>query len=634
MKEWKLVFSVYKETCGPSSERQEYMGIRDIPARITHAAFLGESKTVCGSRFDTEEFPDKAAGFYPNCGNCYSDLVSMAKWENGNKGKRIMENTLFYGDNLDVLRRHVKDETIDLIYLDPPFNSNQNYNVLFKEQDGTRAASQRRAFEDTWTWGQDDEGIYADIVTKGGKVGDCLQAFRTFLGPCDMLAYLVMMAPRLVELRRVLKPTGSIYLHCDPTASHYLKILIDSIFSPQNFRNEIIWKRTSTKSDYLQGAKNWPRVHDVLIHFCKDAQQPGVFNQLFSSYSNEYLESFYKFIDENGRRYTLGDLAAPGAGSRGHPKYEFMGVTRYWRYNKGKMEMLLKEGRVIQTKPGTVPRFKRYLDEMPGVAIGDIWEDISLVQSHAKERLGYPTQKPEALLERIILASSNEGDLILDPFCGCGTTIATAQKLKRAWIGIDVTHLAITLMKKRLLDTFGTEAKYKVIGEPTSIPDAAALAESEPYQFQWWALGLVGARPEDEKKGADKGIDGKIVFQGDGPGVFENVILSVKAGHTGRDHVHSLRGVVEREKAVIGVLITMQDPTGPMKEEAVTAGFYESKTWGKKYPKIQLLTIAELLAGKKIEMPPIKQVEATFKKAKKFKGEKDGQLKLSGGNEK
>jgi hypothetical protein len=284
-------------------------------------------------------------------------------------------------------------------------------------------------------------------------------------------------------------------------------------------------------------------------------------------------------------------------------------------------------GKVVFTKSG-MPRYKRYLDETQGAPVGDVWTDIPPINSQAAERLGYPTQKPEALLERIIKASSNEGDLVLDPFCGCGTTIAAAQKLNRRWIGIDITHLAITLIKKRLLDAFGTEAKFNVMGEPTSLPDAEALAASDPYQFQWWALGLVGARPVEQKKGADKGIDGKIIFQGDAPGIFEQVILSVKAGHTGRDHVQSLRGVIDRQKAAIGVLISMQIPTGPMKEEAVTAGFFESKTWGKKYPKIQLLTIAELLAGKKIDMPPIKQVGATFKKAERFKGKKGEQLEI------
>jgi site-specific DNA-methyltransferase (adenine-specific) len=490
------------------------------------------------------------------------------------------ENMLYYGDNLDILRRYIKDESVDLVYLDPPFKSNQNYNVLFKEKNGKEAASQIRAFEDTWTWSQDDEAVYADLVTKGGKVADCLQAFRTFLGPCDMLAYLVMMAPRLIELRRVLKPTGSIYLHCDPTAGHYLKMLMDATFGGNYFRREIIWD-ISVLSGFKTIANNWIRAHDTIFYYTKD--DVYTFNKQTTEHRQEYIARFNK-VDKDGRQYFDG---------RGKPRY---------------LDDILKKGK----------------------AIGDVWSDIMSFQQipTAKERLGYPTQKPEALLERIILASSNEGDIVLDPFCGCGTTIAAAQKLKRRWIGIDITHLAITLMKKRLLDAFGVEAQFKVMGEPTSLPDAAALAESDPYQFQWWALGLVGARPVEQKKGADKGIDGKIVFQGDEPGSFENVILSVKAGHVTSNHVRDLHGVIDRDKAAIGVLISMEEPTKPMQTEAVTAGFFESKTWGKKYPKIQLLTVAELLAGKTIEMPPIKQVGATFKKAGKFKGKEAEQLKL------
>jgi adenine specific DNA methylase Mod len=540
-----------------------------------------------------------------------------------------MENTLYYGDNLEILGRYIKDESIDLVYLDPPFKSNQNYNVLFKEKNGAQAASQIRAFEDTWTWSQDDEEVFAEIATKGGKVADCLKAFRTFLGPCDMLAYLVMMAPRLVELRRVMKPTASIYLHCDPGASHYLKMLMDAVFGPGNFKNEISWKRTTTKSDFRQGAKNWPRIRDIILYYAKNGEKQSTFNQQFASYSEDYIQNKYRHAGDDGRHYMLDKLTAPGMGTRGHPQYEFMGVTRYWVYNKEKMEGLLKEGRIVQPSPGSVPRYKRYLDEVKGVAYGDTWDDISAINSMALERLGYPTQKPEALLERIIKASSNEGDIVLDPFCGCGTTIAAAQKLSRRWIGIDVTYLAIALMKSRLADAFGNQADFNVIGEPTSLPDAAELAESDPYQFQWWALGLVGARPVDEKKGADKGIDGKIVFQGDKPGQFETVDISVKAGHLMANHVRDLRGVVDREKAAIGVLISMEEPTKPMQTEAVTAGFFESTTWGKKYPKIQLLTIAELLAGKPIDMPPIRQVGATFKKAERFKGKKGEQLVIS-----
>jgi hypothetical protein len=287
-----------------------------------------------------------------------------------------------------------------------------------------------------------------------------------------------------------------------------------------------------------------------------------------------------------------------------------------------------RKGLIIQSAPGRVPALKRYLDEQEGTPIDDTWTDILPVQSQAVERLGYPTQKPEALLGRILQASSNEGDLVLDPFCGCGTTIAAAQKLNRRWIGIDITYLAIALMKNRLADAFGDQAVFKVVGEPASLPDAQALAESDPYQFQSWALDLVGARPVEQKKGADKGIDGKIVFQGEKAGEFEQVVISVKAGHITPNHVRDLRGVVDREKAAIGVLISMDGPTKPMQTEAVTAGFFESKTWGKKYPKIQLLTIAELLAGEKIDMPPIRQVGATFKKAERHKAEAGKQLEI------
>jgi DNA modification methylase len=554
------------------------------------------------------------------------------------------KNLLYYGDNLDILRRYVKDETVDLVYLDPPFNSNTNYNVLFAEKDGSRAASQIQAFSDTWTWNQESESTFAEIVMAGGKVSDCLQAFRTFLGECDMLAYLVMMAPRLVELRRVMNPTASIYLHCDTAAGHYLKMLMDAVFGPANFRTEIVWKRSSAHSDAKQGRAQHGRIHDVILFYTKTDE--WFWNHVFTPYDQEYVDDFYKYVEpETGRRYRLGDLTGPGGAAKGNPSYEVMGVTRFWRYSKEKMAELIRQGRVIQTKPGAVPAYKRYLDEMSGVPLQDWWGDIGPIGAQAAERLGYPTQKPVALLDRIIRSSCPEGGVVLDPFCGCGTTIAAAQALDRRWIGIDITHLAITLIKQRLKDSFGieqsvratptgkvgeavaeygsvTKRPFQVMGEPTSEPDAEALAASDPYQFQWWALGLVGARPVEQKKGADKGIDGRIIFQGDKKGTFESVILSVKAGKTGSPHVRDLKGVLEREKAAIGILISMEEPSGPMKTEAVTAGFYESNLWGKKYPKVQLFTVAELLAGKKIEMPPIQQVEATFKKAPKAATEK------------
>jgi DNA modification methylase len=533
-------------------------------------------------------------------------------------------NLLYYGDNLDVLRRHVKDETVDLVYLDPPFNSNANYNVLFAEKDGSKAASQIQAFSDTWTWNQESEVVFAEIVTANGRLADCLQAFRMFLGECDMLAYLAMMAPRLVELRRVMKPVASIYLHCDSTASHYLKLLMDAVFGPQTFRNEIIWQRTSSHND----SKKWAQVSDTILFY---AAQGFTWNPSYLPHDPKYVENFYRFNDERGQ-YRLHEIIRTASmGPRPNLAYEYKGYTPEWgwRMIKSKVEALDRENRITWSSTGR-PYLKRYLSEQEGTPISSIITDIPPLSHAAAERLGYPTQKPEALLERIIAASSHEGDVVLDPFCGCGTTIAVAQKLKRRWVGIDVTHLAIGLIRHRLRDAHGdaVEQTYKVIGEPVSVADAVTLAGSDPYQFQWWALGLVGARPVEQKKGADHGIDGRIIFQGDKPGSFESVILSVKAGHTSVAHVRDLKGVLEREKAAIGALISMQEPTSPMKTEAATAGFYESATWGRKYPKVQLLTVAELLAGRKVEMPPIRQVGATFKKAPKATEKHGEQTKL------
>lgn len=543
------------------------------------------------------------------------------------------KNQLYYGDNLDVLRRHIADESVDLVYLDPPFNSNANYNVLFAEKNGVQSASQIQAFTDTWTWNQESEAVFSEVVTAGGRLGDCLRAFRTFLGECNMLAYLVMMAPRLAELRRVMKPTASIYLHCDPTASHYLKMLMDAVFGVRCFRNEIIWKRQSAHSD----AKNkFADVADMLLFFVKtDAAR---FQPQYGEHNPEYIRKFYRFDDNDGRGvYQLDNMASPNP--RPNMMYDWKGYSypvKGWRYERTTMSRLDAEGRIHYptNKDGTPdlsrrPRLKRYLGDLSGSIITNIWTDIQPLHAVASERLGYPTQKPVALLERIIQASSNEGDVVLDPFCGCGTTIDAAQKLNRHWIGIDITQLAVTLIKQRLMDTHEEAAVYQVLGEPVSLPDAEKLAETDPYQFQWWALGLVGARPVDEKKGADKGIDGKIIFQGDKPGTFESVILSVKAGKTMVPHVRDLRGVLEREKAAIGVLISLQEPTGPMKTEAVTAGFYESEVWGRKYPKVQLLTIAELLEGKRVDMPPIRQVGATFRKAPRAKDKQGEQQELS-----
>ena len=519
----------------------------------------------------------------------------------------MAENILYYGDNLDILRRYIEDESIDLIYLDPPFKSEQDYNVLFAEQNGSRAAAQIKAFEDTWRWDQTAAESYQEVVETGPpRVSQVMQAFRLFIGGSDMMAYLAMMAPRLVELRRVLKSTGSIYLHCDPTASHYLKILMDAVFGPVYFRNEIVWKRTSAHS----GAKRWGPVHDIILMYSKS--DTYCWNPIYQKYSTEYLDQFYRFSDEGGR-FRIGDLTGAGVrkGDSGQP---WRGVDptaagRHWAVpNKiiqklvgkrdvsklsirQKLDILDENGLIYWPPKGKVPQLKRYLDEDAGVAIVDVITDIKPIGASAAERLGYPTQKPEALLERIIKATSNERDIVLDPFCGCGTAVAVAERLKRKWIGIDITHLAVALMKHRLKDAFGNKLKYRVIGEPVSLPDARTLAEQNRYQFQWWALGLVGARPFEQKKGADKGIDGRLYFHDEADNArskTKQIVISVKSGKVGVKDVRDLRGVVEREKAQIGVLISMEKPTSAMRKEAASAGFYKSP-WGK-HPIMQILT--------------------------------------------
>ena len=521
-----------------------------------------------------------------------------------------MTNTLYYGDNLDILRQHVPDESVDLVYLDPPFNSNANYNVLFKEQSGEASPAQIRAFTDTWEWTQEAERTYEqEIITNPGtpaNVKEMVSAFRQFIGSNAMMAYLVMMTPRLVELRRVLKRTGSIYLHCDPTASHYLKLLMDTIFGAANFRTEITWKRTSAHSDSRQGRQQHGRVHDVIFFYSRS--DGWTWNPLYTEYDQDYTDQFYRHVEpETGRRYRLDNLTGPGGAAKGNPSYEVMGVTRYWRYSEERMAALIVQGRIVQTRPGAVPAYKRYLDEMPGVPLQDLWTDIRPIASQAKERLGYPTQKPQALLERIIEASSNEGDVVLDPFCGCGTAVAAAENLKRRWIGIDVTHLAVALMKSRLRTAFdlhpGTD--YEVVGEPTDVGGARALAEQDRYQFQYWAMSLLEAMPreQDRRRGADRGIDGVVHFI-DGPRrSTRKAIVQVKSGKVSSPHIRDLKGTVEREKADLGLFITLEEPTRDMLAEAASAGFYHSDIWQRDYPKMQIRTVAELLAGNEFDIP-------------------------------
>lgn len=435
-------------------------------------------------------------------------------------------DTLYYGDNLDVLRRHFAEASVDLIYLDPPFNSNATYNVLFNSQDGTRSAAQIRAFGDTWHWDVAAAAAYQETVELGGDVAKTMTAFRTMLGDSDMLAYLSMMAPRLIELRRVLKPTGSIYLHCDQVASAHLRLLMDAVFGPKNFLNNVVWLYGLGGSS----SRYWPRKHDDILWYSREADQ-------------QYFEA----------------------------------------------------SRV----PATSVRMKGQDKKAPD------WWDIPTINNMAKERLGYPTQKPEALLQRIIESSCPPGGVVLDPFCGCGTSVVVAQRNGRRWLGIDITHLAVTLMKHRLQREFGAAVQFTVVGEPTTVDDATVLARDDPYQFQLWVLGLVSARPDALQRGADAGIDGRLYFHDeDIGGETKQIIISVKGGkNVGVAMVRDLGHVVSREKGQIGVLLSMTEPTQPMRAEAAGAGFYKSPLTGSRHPRLQIMTVAQLLTGHGIDYP-------------------------------
>ncbi|MGB2604976.1 MAG: site-specific DNA-methyltransferase, partial [Candidatus Sulfotelmatobacter sp.] len=454
-------------------------------------------------------------------------------------------NKLYYGDNIDILRRYLPTESVDLTYLDPPFKSNQDYNVLFAEQDGSRAAAQIKAFGDTWRWDTASASAYQETVEQGGKVSDALQAFRKFLGDNDMLAYLAMMAPRLVELRRVLKANGSIYLHCDPTASHYLKMLMDAVFGPVSFRSEIIWRRTATHGK----SRRYAPIHDTILLYTKSSEYKWNFPR--RPYMRKHVEQYF-VQDEQGWKTAYYGNVLTGSGLRGGESGKpWRGIDpsakgRHWAIpgvivedsgedmseltQHEKLDRLLELGFITITPGEAWPMYEHRLQPSDGQNVADIWsfqpytegtvfgtekgidEDVRWLSPQDQERLGYQTQKPEGIMERIIRAGSDEGDTVLDSFCGCGTTIAVAQRLKRKWVGIDITQAAIVVIKERLKSRFDEKVEYDVIGEPTTVPDAEALAKQDPYQFQWWALGLVGARPTEGKKGADKGIDGRLYF--------------------------------------------------------------------------------------------------------------------------
>jgi DNA modification methylase len=546
---------------------------------------------------------------------------------------------LYYGDNLEVLREKIASESVDLVYLDPPFKSNRNYNVIFAKHDvyHNGDAAQIKAFNDTWHWTPATEAQYQVAIAGGvpAKVADALTAMRLLLGENDAMAYLVMMAPRLVELHRVLKPTGSLYLHCDPTASHYLKVLLDTIFGAANFRNEIVWKRTTAHSDTKQGLAQYGRLHDALLFYTKG--RTWTWNPIYTDYDEAYISSKYRSIEpDTGRRYRKDNLTAARPGGdvsylwpvrrrstaeerweadlddewlNPQPGYEYRQVApykgRFWAYSLANMREMAAAGRLIHTSSG-MPEYKRYLDEMSGIPLQDIWTDIDPINSQAQERLRYPTQKPIALLRRIIEASSAEGDIVLDPFCGCGTSVAAAEELGRSWIGIDITYLAIDIIKRRLEHAYGDDAKYlyKEDGIPRDLPAAKALFKKNPLDFERWAVSRVNGTP-NEKQVGDKGMDGVIRFFTDTRGGIGRAVVSVKGGKAiGPGDVRELLGAAETQKAEMGVLVTMERSTRGMEDAADHAGTYRWPLSDDVFPRIQLVTIQELLEDKRPQMPP------------------------------
>jgi site-specific DNA-methyltransferase (adenine-specific) len=504
-----------------------------------------------------------------------------------------MGNHLYYGDNLTVLREQIRESSVDLIYLDPPFNSNASYNVLFKGPTGSGSAAQIEAFDDTWHWNDSAEEAFGDVVRSGNAAAaTMLRAMRSFLGDNDMMAYLAMMAVRLIELHRVLKPTGSLYLHCDPTASHYLKILLDAVFGKEMFRSEVVWKRTSSHPT----AKRWGPVHDIVFFYSRG--KSFLWNKVYAQYDSEYLETFFDMTDADGRRWKRADLTGSGV-RNGETGLSWKGIDitakgRHWGNPPSVLDKLDEAGRIHwPAKQDGMPRLKQYPEDLPGVPIADVISDIRPMHNLSEDRLGYPTQKPVALLERILSASSNPGDVVLDPFCGCGTTVHAAQKLGRQWIGIDVTHLAIGLIEKRLRNAF-PGVQFTTHGVPQDLEGARDLAARGKYhEFEKWALSLIAAQPGNlSKKGADRGIDGNIYFGAKHEG---RGIVSVKAGDAvGVSMIRDLRGVVEREGAGIGVFLTLAEPTKPMITEAAGAGQYELPGFAP-VPRLQIVTVAEAL---------------------------------------
>ena len=540
-----------------------------------------------------------------------------------------MPGDLYYGDSLDIMRRHLPNESVDLIYLDPPFNSDETYGLLHRD-----SQAQQEAFWDSWHWDDAARDAYAALAEGGHGVprelSDMIVALKAYLYPKhkDMLAYLSMMGIRLVEMRRVLRRTGSLYLHCDPTASHYLKLILDMIFGPENFRSEVVWKRTGAHNS----ARRYGPIHDTILYYARDAEHV-TWNAQRSDYSEDYVDTKYRHVDAaSGRRYRLSDLTGSGIRHgesgrpwRGHnPTHTKNG--RHWAVprhairvlrSKGveipgtvqeQLELLYTQGliRFPQKADGSlgVPEYKRFRDDMRGIQLQDVWTDIDPLNSMAKERIGYGTQKPVELVKRVLAASSNAGDLILDPFCGCGTTIEAAEGLGLKWIGIDIAIRAVDVMKERLDAKFGRI--WTEHGEPKDIEQAERLSKNE-YDFQWWAVRMLGGQPPkgEKKKGADDGVDGELRLIDDS-GTLRRGLISVKAGtHLNPDFIKTLNDNVREKKYDFGIFASMHEPTQGMRDKAAD---YGAAPWaagykGKVAHKIRIVTAPEWMPPSEIQWP-------------------------------
>lgn len=496
---------------------------------------------------------------------------------------------LYYGDNLEVLRRYIKDDSIDLCYIDPPFNSKRNYNQIYLNQ-GEEDKAQAQAFIDTWTW--DDEAIkgFEQIITNYNGVftkqsTELIIGLEKVLGKGDLLAYLISMTLRIAEIFRVLKPTGSFYLHCDPTASHYLKLIIDSIFCAKggDFRNEIAW----CYSGYIHNKNSYNKKHDIILFYSKSDE--WIFNayEILDDLSDNAKKK-YKHKDEKGLYRIRG---------RNLKDSHLKGTTDLSSETEAKFPDLV---------------YRQYLGE--GKLPSD-WFIMDFINQVAKERLGYPTQKPEALLEKIIKASSNEGDIVADFYCGCGTTVAVAERLNRKWIGVDITYQSISLILKRLEDSFGKSIldDIELNGIPEDFESAVALAHKKDdktrKEFEKWAVLTYSNNRAmiNEKKGADAGIDGIAFMQDRNKNSdieLRQVLFSVKSDK--KPHVSYIRdfyGTIEREKAAIGYFITLFPPTRDMVAECKKIGKYKNNLVEREYPKIEIITVQEILNGQRITIP-------------------------------